>query len=327
MFGPWTKDSTEGGYTMKTIRSIAKIIKRLLLLLVCLVLLLLLLCAGYNVLDRKNDRKPVAPYGEKVTVQGRSMNVMIQGQGPQTLVLLPGYGTAAPALDFKGLADALREEYRVIVVEPFGYGLSDVVETNRTIEAMTEELHECLQALGVQEYILGGHSIAGIYGLYYIQRYGDEVKGYVGLDTSVPYQINGADIPTWLYPLLRDSGVYRALVRLAPQGLAQPWLTEAENRQLVQTTLANLGNWDILSEGRLFKANLAKVQELRYPDELPVLFLLASESAEAHDFWVAEHEAMTENLVQGRVVVLDGPHYIHHGHEETIRQELAAFFG
>lgn len=312
---------------MKTIRSAGLWLGKIGLLLVGLLLGVLALCAGYNWIDSRNDREEIAPYGQKVFVCGSYMNVVAEGEGPETIVLLPGYGTAAPALDFKGLMEALAAEYRVVAVEPFGYGLSDVAETDRTIEAMAEELHACLQELGIRRYILGGHSIAGVYGLYYIQRYGDEVAGYVGLDTSVPCQIDGPDIPTWIYPLFRYSGLYRAVIRLAPQTVALPWLSEEENRQLAQTTLANLGNWDILSEGRLFKENLAKVQELRYPENLPVLFVLASESAEAHDFWIAEHERMTDGLEQSRILVLDGPHYIHHGHEAEISRAIADFFG
>lgn len=312
---------------MKTIRSAAKFLGRLCLLLLVVLLALLAVCAGYNWIDSKKDGELIAPYGQRVEIPGGAMNVVIEGDGPQTIVLLPGFGTAAPALDFKGLMDELKTDHRVIAVEPFGYGLSDVVETERTVEAMAEELHACLQALGVQRYILGGHSIAGVYGLYYIQRYGGEVEGYVGLDTSVPYQINGADIPTWIYPVFRYTGLYRAVLRLAPQTAAQPWLGEAENRQLVQTTLANLGNWDIRSEGERFKQNLAAVQQMRYPAGMPVLFILSSESVEAHDFWVREHENMTDGLEQSRIVVLEGAHYIHHGHEADIHREIADFFG
>lgn len=45
----------------------------------------------------------------------------------------------------------LSPKYRV--VEPFGYGLSDITEDERTIENITEEIHEALQVIGVKKYI------------------------------------------------------------------------------------------------------------------------------------------------------------------------------
>lgn len=58
------------------------------------------------------------------------MNVLIQGEGKQTIVLIPGFGTGAPALDFKPLIDELSPFYKVVAVEPFGYGLSDETKKN-----------------------------------------------------------------------------------------------------------------------------------------------------------------------------------------------------
>ena len=72
---------------------------------------------------------------------------LIQGKGTETVVLLPGYGTPAPALDFKPLIDELSPFYKVVVIEPFGYGLSDVTEKERTTENMVSEIHETLQQL------------------------------------------------------------------------------------------------------------------------------------------------------------------------------------
>jgi hypothetical protein len=46
------------------------------------------------------------------------------GQGEETVVLLHGLGTGAPALDFKLLVDELSPFDKVVVIEPFGYGLT-----------------------------------------------------------------------------------------------------------------------------------------------------------------------------------------------------------
>jgi hypothetical protein len=44
------------------------------------------------------------------------------------------------------------------------------------------------------------------------------------------------------------------------------------------------------------------------------------------DYWKPEHEKMIKYLENGKIVILDGQHYIHHGHETEIFQEIKSFF-
>lgn len=78
-------------------------------------------------------------------------------------MILPGYETAVPALDFKPLISELTPYYKVVVVKPFGYGLSDQTEKERSTANIVSEIHEALQSLHIDRYILMGHSISGIY--------------------------------------------------------------------------------------------------------------------------------------------------------------------
>jgi hypothetical protein len=48
-----------------------------------------------------------------------------------------------------------------------------------------------------------------------------------------------------------------------------------------------------------------------YPDAVPVLDLLASESVKAMPGWVKRHEDQLRNVRLHEVVVLDGGHYLH----------------
>lgn len=311
---------------MKIIKQLIKIVFKICLYVILILCILILLCALYNFFCNKLEKGNIRPYGQLVNVNGKNMNVVVEGDGDGTIVLLPGYGTASPALDFQGLVDHLKIEYQVIIVEPFGYGLSDDTDEDRTIEKLNQELHDCLQQLRIEKYYLAGHSIAGIYGLHYIHSYPEEVKGYIGLDTSVPYQINGPDIPTWIYPLLKNSGIYRLLLNVVPESYQLPHLSAQDNENLSKITLKNLGSKANISEGKLFKQNLQAVQNLRYPDNLPVIFFLSSVSVNQHDYWKPEHEKMIKHLDNGKVVILDGQHYIHHGHETEIFQAIKSFF-
>ncbi len=77
-----------------------------------------------NLALERPAQSSVVPYGEKIPVNGGALNVYRIGHAGQTIVLLSGYGTAAPALDYAPLIRELGN-YHVVVVEGFGYGYSD----------------------------------------------------------------------------------------------------------------------------------------------------------------------------------------------------------
>lgn len=66
-------------------------------------------------------------------------------------------------------------------MEPFGYGLSDQVDTERSIENIIEELYTCLEEIGVHQYYLMAHSISGLYSLYYANTYPEKIHGFIGI--------------------------------------------------------------------------------------------------------------------------------------------------
>ena len=92
-----------------------------------------------NIVSSKSKLEKIESYGQFVAVDGKNMNVVIQGQGEETVVLLPGYGTGSPGIDFMPLVEELAPFYKVVVIEPFGYGLSDVTDKERTIDNIVDE--------------------------------------------------------------------------------------------------------------------------------------------------------------------------------------------
>ena len=169
-------------------RKIFKIIKWL------AIVILILCCMGitWNYFCKKREIPKIqAAYGNAVKVNGKKMTVEIAGlqaEESPVIVLLPGLGSPSPVLEFRPLAEKLGKTYKVITVEPFGYGLSDPADTERSIENIVEELHACLEEIGVHRYYLMAHSISGLYSLYYANTYPEEVRGFIGIDSSVPKQ-------------------------------------------------------------------------------------------------------------------------------------------
>jgi pimeloyl-ACP methyl ester carboxylesterase len=278
-----------------------------------------------NAISNKSEQGKINSYGQFVTVDGKNMNVLIEGKGEETVVLLPGYGTAAPALDFKPLINELSPFYKVVVIEPFGYGLSDVSEKERTIDNMVSEIHEALQQLNVTHYTLMGHSISGIYGLDYVNKYPNEVNAFVGIDSSVPTQ-GGTDdpFPTDVYKLLKKSGFYRLLMKLAPDQLVAPAVDDETREQIRMLSLKNTFNSNNLSEGENFGPNFKAAENLTFPKDLPVIFFLQANDTETEG-WIPLHEEQVKNSVHGKVMTFEGGHYLHHTRSKEIAENFRKF--
>lgn len=278
-----------------------------------------------NVVATKVEASVFTPYGETVSVDGKNMNVVVAGEGDETIVLLPGLGTAAPALDFQPLIAELQDTYRVVAVEPFGTGLSDQTDVERTADNITREVHEALHELGVDSYVLMGHSISGIYALTYTAAYPEEVTAFVGIDSSVPDQPGWDDpIPTSTISTLSNLGLTRVLSGIAGdpyEGL--PY--DPETKEQMQVLSArNAAAPTLLDEMDHAPANFAAVSGTTFPADLPLLLFVTDEDAEVSG-WLELHEAQAASVDRGEVARIDGGHYLHHTQSPELAAQTRAF--
>ena len=116
-----------------------------------------------------------------ITVKGNNMHLALYGkldasgetfadEGKTTLVMMPALGVPSPHIYFKPLAQSLDESFNIVIVEPFGYGLSDVAATDRTVDNINSELNAALDTMGIKQCVLLVHSISGVYGLNFVQN-------------------------------------------------------------------------------------------------------------------------------------------------------------
>ena len=134
-----------------------------------------------------NEKNLLTPLGELVEVDGHNMSIYVEGKGNHTFVFLSGSGTCSPILDFKSLYSLLSDDYRIVVVEKFGYGFSDIVDSDRDIDTVLRQTRTALDKAGIDgPYILCPHSMSGIEALYWAQQYPEEVEAIIGLDMAVP---------------------------------------------------------------------------------------------------------------------------------------------
>ena len=132
--------------------------------------------------------------GRFVEIDGHNMSIYEAGKGEHTLVFLSGAGTVSPILDFKSLYSLLSDDFKIVVIEKFGYGFSDVVDEERSFETILRQDREVLSKSGIKApYILCPHSMSGLETIMWAQKYPEEVEGIVGLDMVVPGFYDGFD--------------------------------------------------------------------------------------------------------------------------------------
>ncbi|MGU3411431.1 alpha/beta fold hydrolase [Microbacterium sp. M1A1_1b] len=276
-----------------------------------------------NVVATHREASEITDYGQRVEVDGKRMNVVVRGSGAQTVVLLPGLGTAAPGLDFGPLIDQLDQTYRVVAVEPFGTGLSDQTDVPRTAANITREVHEALHRLGVDRYVLMGHSIAGIYALEYTKDYRDEVTAFVGIDSSVPRQSSWDEpIPTGTIVAADRLGLLRIANASAPDTLGDAYDARTK-RQMRLLTAKNGAAPTLIDEMRRTPQNFRSAEDRTFPADLPVLLFVRTNDNDVPN-WVALHDRQAASVEHGAVIGMVGDHYLHHTLSAQIARDTVA---
>ena len=85
---------------------------------------------------------------------------------------MSGSATVAPVYDFKVLYEKLANYFRIIVIEKFGYGYSDIYDSPSDIDTLVSVQKQALEMIGENgPYILMPHSMSGIEALRWKQIY------------------------------------------------------------------------------------------------------------------------------------------------------------
>ncbi|WP_313638683.1 alpha/beta hydrolase [Paenibacillus sp.] len=278
-----------------------------------------------NIFFNKSDQARIKPYGQSVSVDGKNMNVLIQGKGEETVVLLPGYGTVAPALDFKLLIDELSPFYKVVAIEPFGYGLSDRTEKERSMENIVSEIHEAVKQLNIDRYILMAHSISGMYSLNYANKYPNEISAFVGIDNSIATLVGmDVELPITKFKLLRKSGLGRLLLKSSGNPYDGLPFDDETKEQLRLFTLRNTYNNTHLNELEHMASSKKEALNLKFPHNLPLLLFVQGDDTVLKD-WISLHEEQLKESEQGKLVKLDAGHYLHHTKSKEIAENFRTF--
>lgn len=317
--------------TKKTFR-FTRMIRNIVLGLTAIMLIVVLVNQALS----KYEHKKYPPWGQYVEIDGKKMHVYTKGTEGSAIVLLSGLGTASPVLDFEPLINELANHHKVVVVEPFGYGWSDMTDKERTVENIVGELRSALQKAKIDgPYILMPHSISGIYSMYYANTYPDEIKAIVGIDITLPQAVSyfKEPIPTMFkyMSLVVPSGLARLASYISPSNvlpLADEGTYTDENLKMTQIiTSWKAYNKNVVNEARKIKNNIAATKDMVFPPSLPVIIFTPPSDKVSADGKsnLSFYEDQLRKLDQHQLIILKGHHYLHWTQYKQISADVNMF--
>lgn len=279
------------------------------------------------------ESRNLPPIGKLVEVDGKEMSVYYEGEGDKTLVFLSGSGTTSPILDFKSLYSNLSDNYKIVVIEKFGYGYSYETKGKRDVDTILEESRLALEKLNIKgPYVLVPHSMSGIQALYWAQKYPEEVESIIGLDMSLPDSYSDLEIDSKLLNLIyasSKSGIIRIIPKISQsEAIKYGTLTEEEKAIYEDLFYKQTMNRTMVNEMMEIKSSAEKVKSKEYPNIPYLLFVSNGEGTGfSKEEWDQFQKDFAETNNQVQMIELDSPHYLHNHEYERISREIRDFLG
>lgn len=321
-----------------------------------ILLLLFILMVLHNVVKTSEiSSRYTGQYKKLTTVyedESKMMNVYSIGEGSKTIVILAGFGSQSPVIQYKTLAEGLKDEYRVVIVEYFGYGYSMSMKAHeRTNENIAYEIKTVLETAEIYgPYVLMPHSHSVMYAMYFQQAYPDLVQGIVNIDGLYAAEINDEYYQvkqrenvsniniTSIFELtgferilsyLREDIFYINEMRTMPDIFGDEEISVYRNRigscYLSRTMVREINKLD---------NNMKEMSSYKYPDYLPVLHVLASDTVAEYETYKKEGaskdlkelagETITNSYIQ-KIEVVEGDHMLQLTNPEDLIATIKLF--
>ena len=307
-----------------------RVVKVIFVVIVAVLMLLLIICINHQI-HLKMEKELRLPLGQMVEVDGNNMSIYVEGTGDTTLVFMSGGGTCSPILDFKSLYSLLSNKYRIVVVEKFGYGFSDVVNKKRGIESILADTRAALKAVGIEApYILCPHSMSGIEALYWAQQYPEEVLAIIGLDMVVPKSYQDYSINMTMLKLSQFAsaiGITRLLPGVSDSDAIINGTLSNKEKEIYRAVFYNrTATITMLNEVKSIKENASKVESDNIP-QIPMLLFVSNGDGTGWDkeIWRSYQREYIANIANGKMIELDCPHYVHDYEYKAISESINAF--
>ena len=305
-----------------------KILKKWFLGFLSFILLFLLATFIFHRISLEKEKASLTPMGQQVLVNGHQINVYVEGDGPETMVVLSGAGIASPILDFKEVSESLSKQYKIVIVERAGYGYSDDSNHSRDVMEVLSETRQALSQANITgPFIILSHSMASLESLAWQEKYPDEVKALIGLDWALPSSYENLKDNQALLTLAYWSSKI-GLLRYFPESfyIKNQTLTESERKQYRLLAYKQLMSQAMLHESQTVKENAKKVPSNINP-KIPALLMVSN--GEGTSFSQSEWQRYAERFASDQsnvqVVYMDAPHDLYHYQSDAIVSRIKEF--
>lgn len=262
--------------------------------------------------------------GELVNVNGHNIHVYRQGNiDKPKIVLMAGSATVAPVYDFKVIYEKLVNYFRIIVIEKFGYGYSDIYDSPADIDTLVSIQKQALELIGEDgPYILMPHSMSGLEALRWQQIYPDDVLAIIGNDMATPltYSVWTEEKVAKKIKLMRNATKYKFSGMLC--SLNNRCLTKDEIKQHKLLRKRNAFNICYINEAKEVLRNVAIVGKTGYM-KCPVI-LFVSNGKPLSEHWIKCQKDFS-SMLNAKLINYDCGHYIHHHKSHEMCHEIVEF--
>lgn len=262
--------------------------------------------------------------GELVNIDGHNIHIYRTGNiNNPKIVLMSGSGTVAPVYDFKILYETLSKNFRIIVIEKFGYGYSDIFDSPADIDTIVSTQKRALEMIGENgPYVLMPHSMSGIEALRWAQLYPNNVAAIVGNDMCTPltYGVWTEEMVEKRIRSMRFAAKYKLNSLLCP--LNNRCLTKAEVTQHKLLRQKNAFNICCINESKEILNNVRIVETAGYP-KCPIL-LFSSNGKQTQGHWTKAQKEFAA-MLDAKLITYNCGHYIHHYKSSEMYEEIFRF--
>lgn len=271
-------------------------------------------------------------YQSCVYVETECINTYRSGSGEKSIVIIPDFDVLVPFVEYRPLVDELSLEYDVLLIEPFGKGLSDITKNKRTIDTIIEEYHSVIRQSGVSEpYILMTSGYGSLYAQSYLDMYKEEVEAYIGIDPVPPTQINHFSYKpkSYVSTVFEKLGLVRVAATMLPDlVIPSRYLnnySSTQRKTMYQIGSVIYGNKNIVEEGHEINDMMRNLQSVSLPSQVPTLFFLTVSDIEKYNWWLADQEELLKDVTINKIRISRSYQYMHRTSYHEISLYLTSF--
>lgn len=318
------------------------ILKLLIIIFICVIIHTVLKMSEISTNYTGTYKKLIGIDGNKL------MNVYQTGNGEKAIVILPGFGTPSPIIHYKALTEGLKDEYKVVVIEYYGYGFSTNANKERKNEIIAKEINTALTTIGIDKCVFLAHSTSNLYASKYASMYPDNVEGIISLDGIYPSEIENNYLRqkyednvrnTKITAVFELTGFERALSYIKPDEFYIDYMEKSniytdEDIKIYRNRIASSYlTTPMIKEIGMLEKNMKELSKYKYASNLPVLQILASDTVKEYDSIKSETNKTLKQFANDMIsnpsiqstVEIEGGHMLHFTSPNEVIERIKIF--